>query len=132
MPQESVLLEKWKADEAPSVREADRLLLVLPTPAPDLTDVPLYAPGRWATSRKPWRVILDRDRLSLRLAAMIEEEKAHGHMFLFCPVLIGIGAIAWFSSPVDPPAVAILACLVVFTLVVIVARRERALCRSSR
>jgi ComEC/Rec2-related protein len=122
MPQERVLLEKWEADEAPSVREASLLPLVVPTPAADLTDVPLYGAGRWDASRRRWHVARERDRLALRLSAMVEEEKDHGHLFLFCPVLVGIGAIAWFASPVDPPAVALMAGLLVFTLVAIVTR----------
>ncbi|WP_081858633.1 ComEC/Rec2 family competence protein [Pseudorhizobium pelagicum] len=122
MPQESVLLENWEADEAPSLREANGLLPVPQAPATDLADTQLDGVDRWAATRKRWRVDLARDRFVLRLTAMVEEERAHGHMFLFCPVLIGIGAMGWFSSPVDPPAVAILACLGVFTLVVIIAR----------
>jgi competence protein ComEC len=37
------------------------------------------------------------------LTASIEEERRHGHAFLFVPVAIGLGALIWFSLPHDLP-----------------------------
>ncbi|MGK6313787.1 ComEC/Rec2 family competence protein [Neorhizobium sp. DT-125] len=34
--------------------------------------------------------------------AMLAEEAAHGHAFLFVPVLVGAGAACWFALPRDP------------------------------
>ncbi|TWF49835.1 ComEC/Rec2 family competence protein [Neorhizobium alkalisoli] len=42
-------------------------------------------------------------RLPATLRLLAGEEKAYGHVFLFVPVLVGTGAITWFSLPRDPP-----------------------------
>ncbi len=41
-------------------------------------------------------------RLRQGLPAMLAEEAAHGHGFLFVPVLLGAGAATWFGLPQDP------------------------------
>ncbi|WP_105382609.1 ComEC/Rec2 family competence protein [Neorhizobium alkalisoli] len=54
-------------------------------------------------------------RLHLSFPRMLEEEAAHGHAFLFVPVLVGAGAAVWFALPDTPPFwplfVAFLVCL---------------------
>ncbi|WP_085424237.1 ComEC/Rec2 family competence protein [Xaviernesmea oryzae] len=35
--------------------------------------------------------------------AMLAEEAAHGHAFLFVPVVVGAGAACWFALPQSPP-----------------------------
>jgi len=61
------------------------------------------------------------ERLPAQVRRMLEEEVAHGHAFLFVPVLVGAGAIFWFTLPRDPPAplpLALLVALAVATIVV--------------
>ncbi|MFN7104463.1 MAG: ComEC/Rec2 family competence protein [Pseudorhizobium sp.] len=116
MPQESVLLGKSEADEAPSVRLEDRSSAVIPT-ATDVSEFPTERPARNRLAARRRRLGFERDRHALQLAAMVEEEAAHGHMFLFAPVLVGMGAIAWFTFPVDPPPVVVITLFVLSSAV---------------
>lgn len=40
-----------------------------------------------------------------RLLAALDEERAHGRIFLFSPVVAGAGALAWFSASAQPSLV---------------------------
>jgi ComEC/Rec2-related protein len=56
--------------------------------------------------RRPTTSLALRHRVpdfSKSLQAMLQEEAAHGHLFLFLPVLLGTGAVVWFALPHDPP-----------------------------
>ena len=57
-----------------------------------------------------------------RIRAMLEEEAAHGHAFLFVPVLVGGGAAIWFVLPRDPPAMAIAAFFCLFAAATVCVR----------
>ena len=46
-------------------------------------------------------------RLASRSAACLEDERDHGHVFLFLPVFMGTGAILWFAAD-DPPKLFVL------------------------
>ncbi|HEX2148011.1 MAG TPA: hypothetical protein VHG11_10220, partial [Pseudorhizobium sp.] len=53
---------------------------------------------RRAFSTRPYQLLLD-------------QEISHGHAFLFAPIVIGAGAVAWFAAPFDPPGTLILGLL---------------------
>ena len=55
---------------------------------------------------------------------MLEEEVAHGHGFLFVPVLIGAGAACWFSLPTDPPFWPYLTAFIVFSVIALINRHK--------
>lgn len=65
----------------------------------------------------PHRISVGLKRLWRNAPSMILEEEAHGHGFLFVPVVVGAGAACWFSLPQDPAFlpffVAFLACTVI-------------------
>lgn len=47
--------------------------------------------------------------------AWIAEEAEFGHLFYWCPVLMGIGAVSWFSAAETPSAPAIIVFFLVFS-----------------
>src|SRR3546814_15703718 len=58
---------------------------------------------------------LSTERVNAGIRAMLEEESAYGHGFLFAPVFVGCGSILGFSRSLDPSAavLAVLLCLFV-------------------
>jgi len=98
-------------------------LQVMPNPVVEVTpekekgdsDSPFQQrPVQRLTSRKMgWfaRVQLGFARLKLAIRAAIAEELAYGTLFLWIPVLIGTGAIIWFSTPAEMPIPSVLAIL---------------------
>lgn len=61
-------------------------------------------------------------RLRLSLPGMLEEEAAHGHGFLFVPVLVGAGAAVWFSLPATPPFWSLLAAFFICVMLAVATR----------
>lgn len=49
------------------------------------------------------------------MRAWIAEEAEFGHLFYWCPVLMGIGAVSWFSAAETPSAPAIIVFFLVFS-----------------
>ncbi|RWX75595.1 ComEC family competence protein [Neorhizobium lilium] len=61
-------------------------------------------------------------RIARQVPALLAQEAAYGHAFLFVPVLIGAGAITWFSLPQDPAFWPLLVAFLIFSGVAMVVR----------
>ncbi len=77
-----------------------------------------FLPPRENQRRPALAKFLERARkrpyLSQRqIRAMLDEEAAHGHFFLFVPVLAGAGAAFWFTIPREPALWSVLSLLVI-------------------
>lgn len=116
MPQEGVFLER----SGPDGKAAVRVALHAPVPEPEGRGgrglVPTIRSGTPRLRMLFPGVGFSRDGLRKRLRRMVDEELAHGHGFLFVPVLVGLGAAVWFVLPRDPPAAAIAIPLLLFTV----------------
>lgn len=100
------------------VREADAWRI---SGAADSPPVPMPAaivprPGAWAAVRRRGRRCIEGfPRLAGRAQAAFAQERAHGHFFLFVPVLLGIGVALWYVPDTTPSTAAItLFCLLAF------------------
>src|SRR3546814_1485820 len=65
---------------------------------------------------------LSTERVNAGIRAMLEEESAYGHGFLFAPVFVGCGAILWFSRSHDPPVVVLAILLGLFAALALFGR----------
>ena len=82
------------------------------------------------TSRKiGWfaRIQLGFARLDLAIRAAIAEEIAYGTLFLWIPVLIGAGAIIWFSTSVELPIPSVIALMMIGLMIILYKRSTRSL-----
>ena len=59
-------------------------------------------PGPHTEGSRARRALIRLRRLPVAIPALLREEAAHGHGFLFVPVAIGAGAVCWFNLPNDP------------------------------
>jgi ComEC/Rec2-related protein len=95
-----------------------------PTPMPD--QKPFVLVGRRSARPTLGRRLR---RLRSLIPVMLEEEAAHGHGFLFVPVLIGAGAAFWFSLPQDPPFWPLVAAFVILAVLSVFSRHQTSLLR---
>jgi len=72
------------------------------------------------------RAGLARDSVGAAFHRLLQEEAAHGRGMLFAPVYLGTGAIVWFKSGSDPPALSVAAGFVLLTVIFVAKRRSGA------
>jgi len=86
--------------------------------------IPQGPVGRHTQGGKLRRGAVKVGRFWYRIPAMLEEETAHGHSFLFVPVLIGAGAACWFTLAKDPPFWPYLFAFIVCSVVALINRHR--------
>jgi ComEC/Rec2-related protein len=84
----------------------------------------LPAPALRRRPTKSWTLRHRMPAFRESIRAMLEEEAAHGHLFLFLPVLIGAGAIIWFALPRDPALWPLVLAFAAFTAMAIATRHR--------
>lgn len=111
---------KWRSDIA-----ADTVFGALSEPLGPVAETSV---NRRATTIRPtksrWSLAVASFRAERFVSASIEEERIHGHGFLFVPVSIGIGSAVWFLGPVAPSLWAVIPVWAAFALAALVTRHS--------
>ena len=109
MHQESALFQKpVRAEVSSAPTDAILLPAVLDDESATSSSRTSGAPGRTTATALRWPKYRLHDAVR-RLQTSFSEEVEHGRVFLFAPVLVGVGAVVWFTLPVDPAPELILA-----------------------
>ncbi|MGL3605566.1 ComEC/Rec2 family competence protein [Rhizobium sp. G187] len=69
------------------------------------------------------------NHLNVAIVTALQEEARHGHLFLFVPVWLGLGAVIWFLAPA-PPSTVMLSALLAVCLCGAIVRRASELHRA--
>lgn len=120
MPQQGLLREQSGPGVVSAPAAAGSVRDTGERPAPVLADSRIRRPASLSLGD----VARLMERLPAQVRRLLEEEVAHGHAFLFVPVLVGAGAVFWFTLPRDPPAQIPLVLFVAFAIATIVVQQR--------
>ena len=124
MPQQGLLREQSEPGAIAAPVVAGHVLIPDDETLPAVVGNRVPRPRRWSRLRDVLRQGRLTERTAGRMRAFVEEEAAHGHGFLFVPVLVGGGAAFWFALARDPPATVLALLLLAFAAATVAAQRR--------